>query len=279
MSASDLAIPKRWTFLLFFYAGGFFLSLSALFVCWSKLETTRGEVTSLVIKRTLLEEELQTLQALRDGTEQANVALREQVDTLRGVSSSDIGSAPAVTPAVLPPRPTLTPEQQRMVDAGRQFVLGRSDDHVKPRTPAEEAALQERIRVRRVMRARLDVTRRQHAATYQEGLQSRADFFNAIPEEGLPVELLQEKEAVVSGLEELKQIHAALTEGGQDPAERRRLSRRKDEIKKQLPEMMNRQRRILLADLATEDLGLTEEETLRFLEYMQQLDSMAQERL
>ncbi len=264
---------------MFFYAGGLILSVAALFICWGQLIITRGQVKSLELEYNLLEEEFQDLQALTSGTEQANEDLRQQVDKLRQTSSPAVDASTSEAPVVIPPIATLTPEQQRMVDAGRQFVLGRSDDHVKPRSPEEEAALQERIRKRRAIRAQLDVTRRQHAVAYQEGLQARADFFHAIPEEGLPAELLREKESVVSSLEELKQIHIDLTEGGQDPAERRRLSRRKDEIKKQLPEMMARQRKILLADLATEGLGLSEEETLRFLEYMQQLDDMAQGRL
>ncbi len=261
---SSALVPILCLFLLLAVGAALFLGI--------RLQKGQLQLAAQLDEAELSRRHMADLQARNQGLEEANLLLHEQLERarFRPILLEEAAEVP-------PTAAELTPEQQRMLEHGRAFVLGRSDEVESTLSPVEQAALEERARKRREWRQAQDHSRQQQVQNYQQDLQTRQEFFASIPLEGLPANEQQEVRDLVQGLGELRELHAALSAGGQEPAERRAMSSRMRSLKKELPEQMKFQRELLLGDFALQGLGLEREEAVAFLEYMRKLDSLSSE--
>lgn len=250
-----------------------FSLLSALWVVtvlglWFALDRTQSRSEELVRRLEASRSELSEALSLKEGLEEANDDLRARVARLR--------EAPPLATLnteefeeVVPDEETLSVPEVRRGRPGRG-----EEEESRERTPEEMAEREEREERRR----QWEEERRQRRAEFRERVETELDhrkaFFAQISTEGLAPEYKQAHERLMVALDEVGEKMAAVTEEDLSRRERWQMMREMRSDARELSDLMDMQRDVLLNDYAQQALGMDNDEVRDFIEYMKTVEEM-----
>lgn len=223
-----------------------------------RLEAARSELADVV--------------SIKDGLEEANADLRERVETLREAPPLATLNASRIEDAVSEAEMASARDmrQAQFADDEEDEV----DEEAREPTPEEIAAQEERAERRRQRIEERQRRRAEFSERVQTEIDHRKAFFSQISTEGLAPEYKEAHERLMASLDEAREKMAALTSEDLSRRERWQMMREMRGDARELSNLMDMQRDVLLNDYAQQALGLDGEQTQGFIDYMKTVEEM-----
>jgi uncharacterized protein YoxC len=224
--------------------------------------------TSMRLSRELREkeDELESVQAVRRGLKQANEQLLTRLDSLQQtvvLQEHRFAQRPVVEVEAVPEWEFL-PTVEEVEDLA---ASNNSQDEEQTLTPEQVAEREER-------RAEREERREEFRDRMRTDLQTRKDFFSQITVDGLAPEYQESHRNLMRGLTAIEALMDQMADTSLSTDERRELGRNLWQQSREVSNLMTMQRDVLLNDFAEYHLGLNQESTREFIEYMQTVNQM-----
>lgn len=218
------------------------------------------------------ESELEQVQAARKGLTEANnqlqlklsniertaVALRFRPDSADNQEEIEDGAANMSLPAFEESLPEITPDPEaKTILSPEEITAKKQEEEVREQKNAEQAQRKKEFQER--------------VAT---DIQTRRDFFLQINTEGLAPEYQEAHQKLLTALDTSESLMAQMSNPDLNREERRDLGREMWGQMKDMGDLMDMQRDVLLNDYAELSLGLSREQTQEFITYMQTVNEM-----
>jgi hypothetical protein len=141
-------------------------------------------------------------------------------------------------------------------------------------TPEEIAAQEEEEKRRQEWQEERERRRAEFRERISNEIDMRKAFFAQIPTEGLAEEYQESHARLMEALDEVQAKMDVFGNSEMDRNERRAAMREMWQTGQEISGLMTMQRDVLLNDYAQQALGLNENQTQEFIEYMQTVDQM-----
>lgn len=215
------------------------------------------------------EERLDSAQAVGSGLAEANDQLLKRLETLQQtVVRQEVlyASRPVVEVEAVPEwefLPAVVEEVEELAE--------RNDSR---NTEAEEVLTPEQVAEREERRAEREQRREEFRQRMRTDLQRRKDFFSQITVEGLAPEYREAHEKLMQSMTEMEGLMDVMGDPSLSSEERRDAGRALWRQSREASGLMSMQRDVLLNDYAEYHLGLDQQNTQEFIEYMQTVNQM-----
>ncbi|WFB34927.1 hypothetical protein P3T73_12235 [Kiritimatiellota bacterium B12222] len=141
-------------------------------------------------------------------------------------------------------------------------------------SPEELAAEKQREEERAQRDAERQQRREEYAARVQTDIQNRRDFFSQINTEGLAPEYIDAHNKLLASLDSTQLLMEKMADPDLPREERREIGRELWQQSRDMDELMDMQRDVLLSDYAELSLGLSAGKAEEFMQYMETVNEM-----
>lgn len=217
-----------------------------------------------------IEDQLDSVQAVRSGLAEANDQLQKRLETLQQtVVQQEVRYAqrPVMEVEAVPEWEFL-PAVVEEVDEWSERTNPRNLDR------EEEVLTPEQIAEREERRAEREQRREEFQQRMRTDLQTRKDFFSQITVEGLSLEYREAHEELMQSMTEMEKLMDVVGDPSLSAEERRDAGRTLWRRSREASGLMSMQRDVILNDYAEYHLGLDQQNTQEFIEYMQTVNQM-----
>lgn len=215
------------------------------------------------------EDELDSVQALRTGLADANKQLMSRLENLQQTVVQQeirISQRPPEEVERLPEWEFLPileeAEEEEPIQGNRSRELG------------EEALTPEQLAEREERRAEREKRREEFRERMRSDIAARKDFFSQITLDGLAPEYREAHQKLMESMTEMESLMDLISDDTLSSDERRDARRSLWRRARESSGLMSLQRDVLLNDFAEFHLGLDQENTREFIEYMQTVNQM-----